>query len=770
MEGKRVFESWKEISVYLNRSYKTLRRLEREAGLPVHRLEDSPKARVFAYKEELDRWLEQAEGEPSLRIGRFSNASLRALIILPLLAAGLVWGLVYWRRHQAGKEAGSPSSGKPSLAILCFENIAADEGIEYLRTGLPELLISDLSQSIHLNVLRRDEIDEALKSLGLLDAKKYSPRDMTDIAEASRVDYILCGSFIRAGDELHITVYLIEPRTGETLSPMTALAKGEGEIFQSADVLARNIKENLSISEEQITADVDREARLITTGSPEAFRCFVRGKHYNFKGEYDKAIDEFERALEIDPEFAMAYREMAFSYEYMGKTEAYLKLLEKAFSLTDRLTDREQLLIRGEFYRWRQSQLPLAMDTYDRLLAIYPDDVPANYFQGENCIWIEDWDRAIERLECARRHAPEEVEIYDQLVRAYMSKGEYEEAREALQSYLEMFQDNSSIRRCMAQTYLYQGKYDVALVEVDRAISLDPEDFRNALIKGDIYHFKKDLARAEKEYRKLLEMDNPQAPLWGRNRLGCLYMLKGQFIKAMEEVERGLEYAENLRAVRGWRHSLQFQLICLCGKLKKFEKAWEEQRDLETRAFEEDNFYFKTFSLLAKGYLCGEMGWLDEAQGAAERYKNFIERGPNRKAIREYYALMGLIELKRGNLPESIEYSKRALSLVPSPSNLWTDGLAGILYTLAQAYYMSGEMDQAEAEFKKITNLVRRGIGGGDLFAKSHYMLGQIYEQKGWEGKAIENYQDFLSLWSGADPGLPEVEDTWSRLAGLLSQ
>ena len=74
---------------------------------------------------------------------------------------------------------------------------------------------------------------------------------------------------------------------------------------------------------------------------------------------------------------------------------------------------------------------------------------------------------------------------------------------------------------------------------------------------------------------------------------------------------------------------------------------------------------------------------------------------------------------------------------------------------------------QAQAEFEKITSTVVDRISYGDCYARSFYELGKIYEQKGWKGKAIENYEKFLDLWKNADPEFTEVEDAKKRLSEL---
>ncbi len=90
--------------------------------------------------------------------------------------------------------------------------------------------------------------------------------------------------------------------------------------------------------------------------------------------------------------------------------------------------------------------------------------------------------------------------------------------------------------------------------------------------------------------------------------------------------------------------------------------------------------------------------------------------------------------------------------------------------SLALAYYKAGDIDKAEEHYKKIISLTTGRIFHGDIYAKSFYMLGKIYEQKGWKGKAREQYEKFLDLWKDADPGIAEVEDAKKKLAGLKSQ
>ena len=167
---------------------------------------------------------------------------------------------------------------------------------------------------------------------------------------------------------------------------------------------------------------------------------------------------------------------------------------------------------------------------------------------------------------------------------------------------------------------------------------------------------------------------------------------------------------------------------------------------------------------------------MDEAQRAAAELKELIESGMNKKAIRYYHHLMGMIELKRENFSKAVEFFKRGISLLQyqchSDYTQWLtpDSHALFMEHLALAYYRMGDLDKAQEEYEKITSLSSGRLYYGDIYAKSFYMLGKVYEQQGDTAEAIEHYEKFLSLWKDADPGITELEDAKERVVGLRGQ
>jgi len=124
--------------------------------------------------------------------------------------------------------------------------------------------------------------------------------------------------------------------------------------------------------------------------------------------------------------------------------------------------------------------------------------------------------------------------------------------------------------------------------------------------------------------------------------------------------------------------------------------------------------------------------------------------------------------LEMGNHEKAAELLAKAKSLLPPGQGLSRIAHHALLIdALALAFFRSGNLERARQEYEGITGMTYGRYIWGDVYAKSFYMLGQVYEQMGKKKQARANYSKFLDLWKNADPGRPEVEDAKKRLAGL---
>ncbi|MBU4495526.1 MAG: tetratricopeptide repeat protein [Acidobacteria bacterium] len=769
MQDKHVLDSWKEIAGYLSRTIKTCHRWENDLDLPIRRLDGSPKARVFAYKEELDSWLEEKLNERELPRKRpfFSTIKSKKLFI-PLLVvfAAVVFVLFIWSPWSQ-KISFPISSDKPSLAVMYFKNSTGDPSLDIWRNALAESLITDLSQSKYINVLSADRLFSIMRKFDLLETQNYGTEELKKIASEGQTSHILLGNFTRAGDIFRIETTLQDINSGEAINSERVEGTGEESFFTMVDELTRRIKSSFYLSPELIASDIDRDIGEITTSSPEALKYYTESA---FKGVYDydkedsrRSISLLEKAIAVDPDFAMAYRRLGVAYWRLGNSDKRRECLQRAMELSDRVSDRELYIIQGSFYTGSEKTWDKAIDVYNKLLDLYPDDPNGNYNLPIIYSQIGKIDKAIEISEKARQYNPKNSALYSNEAMSYFSLGLYDKAEEILKYYEKNISENDGrIKKFLAWSFLFQKKYDLALAEIDRSISLSPSNQRFIAVKGDIYLFKGDFINAEREYNKSLEKNADDRIV--RVRLGALYLLKGKFEDSNVQIKKGLELQNKLGRDFG---AQDFNLQLAYGYLRtgNKKKALELCNEALSYAIDKENPGWQRWALYFKGLTFIDLKSMDETQRTADELKRSGEESPNEITMQWYYHLMGLIELEKKSISKAEEYFKKAFLLMRSERSWSHDLHALFIEPLALAYYKSGDLEKSREEYEKIISLTYGRFHYGDIYAKSFYMLGKICEEKGWAGKAIEHYEKFLDLWKDADPGLIEVDDAKKRLA-----
>jgi serine/threonine protein kinase/tetratricopeptide (TPR) repeat protein len=693
---------------------------------------------------------------------------LKKLFIPVFVFVALIIGAVIVWQLLPKREAVPILSDKPSLAVLYFENNTGDEGLDHWGKMLSDLLITDLSQSKYLRILSGDKLFKILSDINKLEAKTFSADVLDEVASRGRVQHLLLGKYAKLGDIFRIDIQLQEASTGEIISSMRVEARGEAEVFTKVDELTRKIKTNFRLSEEELATDIDREVGKITTSNPEAFKYYITSEKYSKEGRFRESINLLEKAVALDPEFAMAYRSMAWDYYRLFYRSQWKQYLKKAMEISDRISDRERYLIQGDFYLQSETDYYKAEDAYKKLLQLYPEDPDGNLNLGSMYIVLEKWDKAMERLDVLIQNKDENTSLYTSMADAYMAKGLYDKAEEVLVYYLHEFSDNAAIRQWLALNYLIQERYDLALNELEKSFLLDPSNIWTHGIKGDIFRIKGDFVKAKEEFFKLLDSEEDIARYNGRAWMASLYLQRGKYENSKEQIRLGIGEGKKLGergGESGWNLELAYRYL----KTGNPEEALKRSIEAEKTAVEWGCQYcHQKRALVYKGVSYLALNSLEKAQNTADELQKISLKEMNEKFMRYYYYLMGRIALNNNNFSTAIDYFEKGVSLLPFQySFMAISEHAFFIDPLAQTYYEAGEMDKARETYTRINRFTLGRLWWGDIYAKSYYMLGKIWEQKGDTAKAIEHYEKFLDLWKEADPGIAEVEDARKRLDGL---
>jgi len=635
---------------------------------------------------------------------------------------------------------------------MYFKNNTGDDSLDHWRIALADLLITDLSQSKYIRVLSGEQMTKILNQLGQSEAKILSSDVLKEVSERGGVENILVGNFNRAEGTFRINLTLQDGKTGELIGSESVEGVGERDFFPMVDELTKRIKVNFQLSEEQIADDIDENIEKITTSFPEAYKYFVEANLRHRSGDYAAAIALSKKALELDPEFAMVYRGMSISYFNLGQVHEQKKAIQKAIELSYRVSERERYLIQGVFYSWSETTYDKAIEIYNELLDVYPEDYAAKANLGWLYLNIEEWDKVIEIFRELVQGQFGSVIAYWNLAEGLMAMGLHGKAQKVLENGRELFPNNGYTYELLAFAYMCQRKYDFALDVIDEAVSrgLDIDYIK---LRSDIYLLQGDLRKCEQEYLKF-----PEKSLLNRLKPASVYLLQGKINEAKQQLKDEPELGEFLADINLRYGNPEDALL-------EYNKRLSDSKGAES-------ITGQIRALHNKGLAYIRMKSMDEVQATADELKEVIQESVYKKAMRFHLHLEGNIEFERGNFPESIELFRQAESLCPNERYLqYKDhvpfSVTPVLDALASAYLKARDFENARKTYEKIISLTAARLYFGDIYAKSFYMLGKISERLGDKNNAIKNYQEFLELWHDADPELSEVEDARKSLSDL---
>jgi serine/threonine protein kinase/tetratricopeptide (TPR) repeat protein len=611
-----------------------------------------------------------------------------ALVVL--VAIGI--SFVFLKRSKALTE-------KDSILITDFVNTTADPVFD---GALKKALAVDLGQSPYLNVFPEQKIRQTLQFMGRGLEDRITNDVGKEICQRNGIKAMLSGSIDSVGGQYAITLEASNPGSGDSLGRQQVQADRKEEVLNALHRAATAMRGQLGESLSSVQK-YDMSLSQATTSSLEALKSLTLGDSKHAMGDEMGAIPNYQHAVELDPNFAMAYARLGAVYNNLQQTQLSEVNRQKAFELRDRASEREKLYITSHYYA-DSGQLDKGITALELYRQTYPrDPIPftnlANVYNT-----LGQFDNALQNAKRSVELSPDNLSGFENLALAYIGLNRLDEARATLNTALQMKMD---------------GGVNIMLASLDWAQGKEAEaekDLKNAASTPDgevtVLNFRTSVAASRGQVRLARE--------YARKEQDALDRLH---LQGRANVDIDLA---NFEALIGNRN----------------EAIHHASEGLRTS---------RTFSVLFNaGVAYAAAGQEQKALSIADE----IQRTRPNDSIAQNVAVpvtRAIVFLKPANPAQSAP--EKAIDLLNTAA-LYTPSSPGVLYARGVAYKESGRFAEAVQDFQKI--LEWRALHGPNYMTPAAQLeLGRVYQKQGDTAKARIAYQDFLAAWKDADPDVP---------------
>ena len=646
---------------------------------------------------------------------------VRWKMVLPAVSAAVltlsVAGYVYLHRTPALTE-------KDTIVLADFENSTGDPVFDdTLRQGLSV----ELQQSPFLSLISDRQVQQTLARMGQPKDARLTAEMAQQICERTASAVVLVGSIANLGSQYVLGLRARNCNTGSILDQEQIQAARREDVLNALSAIARTLRTRLGESR----ATVEKHSTPLaeaTTSSLEALKAYSTSiKGITASADYPAAIPILQRAVEIDPKFAMAHASMGIAYSTMGESVLSAQSTTRAWQLRDRVSDRERFFIDFTYDRQVTGNLEKAYQTLELWFQTYrrgEEPTALSFLSGLSTHGTGRFERALEA-------AIEEIAVdpdyglgYGSLASCYFFMGRFEEAGRVLQRATERHVENP---------ILVLVGYNIAVLSGDNG-ELD----RTQLWPGA-------------SLRLAIGGSRRGSRVW-LVPAGCNWLGSHPAAPSIWPCKNG--NAKQRRVIR---------LHEPCGKRctgRPTRKRTPQRR-----------WRFRTGGMSntppALPWLCRETP-LDHRQLADDLEKRF----PEDTFAKYTYVpvLRALSALERGKPTESVERLQVTLPYERAVNGLnfnhfYLGGLHSA-YVRGAAFVAAHRYPEAVAEFQKI--LDHRGIVGLDpIGALAQVQLGRVFALSGDLARSKTAYQDFLALWKDADPDIPILREAKAEFARL---
>ena len=664
--------------------------------------------------------------QPERRSGRLAGKRL------PLLASGAVVVLAaaggwFWYH---GRQA-SRLTDKDTIVVADFQNSTGDPVFDdTLKTALTVAL----NQSPFLNVLADNRVAATLKLMTRPAGTRLTPEVARELCERAGAKATIDGSIANLGNQYVLGLKVINCQNGDTIAEQQVTADGKEHVLNVLGDAAAKLRGQLGESLSTIQK-LDVPLSQATTSSLEALQAYSLGtKEGMGTGTIQQALLDHQRAIQLDPNFAMGYAGVASDYYSSGQPGRANEYYTKAYALRDHASERERLLIASNYALNVTGDLEHAAAAFQETIALYPRD-----FQSYNSLGLVyagqgQYDKALQVMRQSQQFGPDFVGSYENQANFLMALQQFDDARQQVEV---------ALGRKLDDYILHLVLYGLGFLKPDSAAVTQQQQWFAA--HTDVAHFG-------------LSLDSDSAAYAGR--------LKQAQLLLRQAVESAVQVDSNETGGIWWENAA----------LR--EAAFGESAAARQSAAAGVKLAAASQAIAVEAALADAM--IGDNGPAQTLMQDLNKRFPADTQMQSLWlpAIQAQLELNKKNPAGAIADLQRALPPLEYGQTQWIANVSCLYptYIRGQAYLAAGQGAEAAAEFQKIldhSGMVWNCWTG----ALAHLGLARAnaLETKTTQGadadaarvRALAAYKDFLGLWKDADAGIPVYQQAKAEYAKM---
>jgi eukaryotic-like serine/threonine-protein kinase len=639
-----------------------------------------------------------------------------AAVLLLLIAGGLAW----WKYKPSQAPAGGTSVGggesaagaavKDSIILADFVNRTGDPVFD---TTLNQALQIDLEQSPVINIVSPQHLAQSVKFLGKPEGTPVTPAIAREIGEREGVKAILTGTIANLGKEYVISLSAQNTVTGDEIVSEQAQAPDKEHVLDALGKAAAAMRGKLGEDLASIKK-LDTPFGQATTTSLEAFRAYaLADKAHNKALDIPEAEGHYLRAVELDPNFAMAYARLGVVYINSGQVAKANKYFARAYELSDHVSERERLYIAGHYYEVVLGNIPKDIETLQEAIQTYPG----------------------------------QLDSYININVAYTTLAQFDKGLPYAQKAVEMQPDDAIASENLVGDYIGLNRLAEAKAEVDRSRQRGLDVSTDDLVPHLNVYFL--LGQPQEVQRIVAQVAGRPDAFLVEMALAATQQFSGEFRKAAATTQRAFEQAGRVKAADAQAGLLLASASArgaanLCaGSEATVQQALALDKSKQTQEY----------AVLAAA-ICGNKVALPMVEELSKKY-------PEDTLIQNLYQplVKAFSALAEGRPQEAIDDAE--------PAKVWDAAYPGS-YIQGLAYLQLHDASHALSAFQSAT----RVPGGGLYVQMPFYAQGQLgiaraYAMGGEKANAKKAYEAFFTTWKDADADLPMLLAAKKEYAAL---